>query len=190
MRTFHGISIGRGKGAPSIEDIAIMQGRICRFNGATPKFWPVLLHSLAVADLAKVAYQSEYLELCALLHDAAEVIISDIPMDIKIAKHDNLERIYLKNIYSSLGVPWPGIRDRSKIKAVDLRAGYAECAILGPPNIAEDFKRGIIPSDILAENIVSQYKEYVFDDILVPEGKYVVQYIHRVKQLLAALDEN
>lgn len=184
MRTFNGISVGHGKGAPSIEDIAIMQGRICRFNGATPRFWPVLLHSLAVADLAKLEYDDEYLELCALLHDAAEVVISDIPIDIKTFREKKLENIYLRNIYSSLNIPWPGFKARAKIKVVDRRAGYAECSLLGPVNIAEDFRWGIIPSDIFAENIVSQYTKYTFEDVLLSNGKYVQQYIQRVKLLL------
>lgn len=184
MRTFSGILIGRGKGAPSIEDIAIMQGRICRFNGATPRFWPVLLHSLAVADLAKLEYDDEYLELCALLHDAAEVVISDIPIDIKTLRQKKLENVYLKNIYSSLSIPWPDSKSRAKIKVIDRRAGYAECALFGPVSIADDFRWGVIPSDIFAENIVSQYTKYTLEDVLIPDGKYVQQYIQRVKLLL------
>ncbi len=184
MRTFSGILISRGKGAPSIEDIAIMQGRICRFNGATPRFWPVLLHSLAVADLAKLEYDDEYLELCALLHDAAEIVISDIPCDIKTSKQEKLENVYLRNIYSVLNIPWPDYKSRALIRVVDRRAGYAECALFGPAGIVDDFRWGVIPSDIFAENIVSKYTKYTFDDVLVPEGKYVQQYIQRIKLLL------
>lgn len=184
MRTFSGISVGKKKGAPSIEDIATMQGRICRFNGATKFYWPVLLHSLAVADLAQSEYNIPYLTLCALLHDAAETIISDIPRDIKTRQQERLERYYLANIYSALGIKWPNFMERSHIAVVDRRVGYAEAALFGPSNTADDFPLGRIPSDIFAENIVSQYTKFTFEDVLLPDGKYVKQYIDRVKSLL------
>lgn len=182
MRTYHGLLVRDGRGAPTIEDIAIMQGRICRFNGATQFYWPVLLHSLSVADLFPA---DNYLATCALLHDAAEVIISDIPRTIKPSYYSDIERRYLKNIYSSLSVPWPSRKHRKEISAADNAIGWAECRLFGPVNINLDFPNEEVPINDSAECIVGSYIDYCFEDVLNPSGKYVQLYIQRLKGCLA-----
>lgn len=184
LRTYNGIPISKGKGAPCIEDIAVMQGRICRFNGATTKYWPVLLHSLAVADLVQQCYSNDYLELCALLHDSAEVVISDVPRSIKLRSQYRQERKYLKNIYKTLVVRYPNKAARRLIARADNSIGYAECALLAHPHIKYDFPYLSIPSGRQAEDIVSRYLEYSFEDVLQPDGRYVLEYITRLTHLL------
>ena len=57
-----------------LEDIALALEKMPRFNGHTTSNWSVLDHSLAVASLVTPEYK-----LQALLHDATEAYICDIP---------------------------------------------------------------------------------------------------------------
>lgn len=61
-----------------IEDIAIALDVMPRFNGHTSQQWSVLDHSVAVARLVAPEYR-----LQALLHDASEAYICDIPSPLK-----------------------------------------------------------------------------------------------------------
>lgn len=186
LRTYNGLLVTKNGAAPTIEDIAVMQGRICRFNGATSKYWPVLLHSLAVAD----CFEDPYLIACALLHDSAEVIVGDTPCTMKGWYHDCIEKKYLKNIYKSLGVPWPTKKQRAIIKEADNKIGWAECYLVGPVNIEYDFPDGKIPRNKEAEGIVCRYLGYEFDEVLCPSGLFVNRYITRLKEALAELDKS
>ncbi len=58
------------EGTPTLRDIAIALGRLPRWCGATQVFWPVLAHTMVVADLLK-AYGPR-LELAGLTHDVDE----------------------------------------------------------------------------------------------------------------------
>lgn len=70
-------------GQIKIQDVAAHLSRIPRFVGATRNNWNVAAHSLHVANLAKVAGASDAVVLAALLHDAHEFLLSDIPSPIK-----------------------------------------------------------------------------------------------------------
>lgn len=62
----------------TIEDIAGALSKICRFNGQLKKFYSVAQHSMYVASLVP-----EPFKLQALLHDAAEAYVCDIPSPLK-----------------------------------------------------------------------------------------------------------
>ena len=64
----------------SIVDIAHSLSNICRYAGNSLFFYSVAEHSIYVSEHFK--YDKE-LALAALLHDAAEVVISDIPRMVK-----------------------------------------------------------------------------------------------------------
>jgi len=61
-----------------IEDIAYGLGRINRYAGQADRFWSVAEHSILVSRLVP-----EPLRLPALLHDAAEAYMNDIPKPVK-----------------------------------------------------------------------------------------------------------
>ena len=70
-------------GQIKINDVASHLSRIPRFCGATQTEWNVAAHSLHVAHLALKDGADNALVLAALLHDAHEFLLSDIPSPIK-----------------------------------------------------------------------------------------------------------
>lgn len=63
-----------------IEDIAHSLSMQCRYTGHTSRFYSVAEHSLI---LAKEFHTGWHYRLVALLHDAAEAYLSDIPRPLK-----------------------------------------------------------------------------------------------------------
>lgn len=102
IRTFTGIYMNVFEPTPEmicIEDIAHSLSMQCRFGGHLPEFYSVAEHSwhcsLMVANEHKLA---------ALLHDASEAYLLDIPRPIKHRLNnykkieDNLMNIIAKNL--------------------------------------------------------------------------------------------
>lgn len=64
-----------------IEDIAHALPMICRFNGHCSRFYSVAEHSLLVAAQVNILYPES--ALYALLHDASEAYLCDVPRPLK-----------------------------------------------------------------------------------------------------------
>lgn len=62
----------------TIEDIATGLSNVCRFNGQIKQWYSVAEHSIHVAELVPKEYK-----LQALLHDATEAYICDVPTPLK-----------------------------------------------------------------------------------------------------------
>lgn len=62
----------------TIEDIAGNLSKLCRFNGQLKQFYSVAQHSMYVAELVP-----EPFKLQALLHDATEAYVCDVPTPLK-----------------------------------------------------------------------------------------------------------
>src|SRR5690348_11028890 len=92
--SYSGAKIGLGLPAPKLHDIAMSLSRICRFTGQCKVFYPVLLHSMVVAHIAVLDRRA------ALLHDASEMFISDIPTPFKSPEMKKIERRLMMQIYS------------------------------------------------------------------------------------------
>lgn len=87
-----------------IEDIAHALSHLCRFGGHTSFFYSVAEHSLDVADRCNKARQLE-----ALLHDASEAYLLDIPSPVKalIPGYKEAEDRLMKVIAEKFGFAYP-----------------------------------------------------------------------------------
>lgn len=66
-----------------IEDIAHALSNICRFVGHSKSFYSVAQHSAYVAEIVKNLGASQDVQLAALMHDASEAYLADIPAPMK-----------------------------------------------------------------------------------------------------------
>ncbi len=75
-----------------VRDIAGALGHHCRFGGHCRVFYSVAQHSCLVADLAEARAGDEETIQWALLHDASEAYLGDLPHPLK--HHTELGRLY------------------------------------------------------------------------------------------------
>lgn len=88
--------------AISIFDIANALSRICRFSGNTPKFYSVAEHSIRVSKLVP-----DHMALEALLHDATEAYLGDVPAPVKnmLPDYKEVEERFQNAIDIRFGLP-------------------------------------------------------------------------------------
>lgn len=180
--THSGQKVGPGYEAPSVEDIAVSLGRICRFAGHGLRYWPVLLHSMIVADLSPMEFRG-----LALLHDGAEAMISDIPTPFKSNEMKELENELLDTIlfqhlsrqsyisYSTKPNDW------KIVKLADEEAFLGEVWCVGTKALRELYPDRC-PE---AEKLVRKYlRKYKIEDYLNSEGTAIIDFIRRVKSAI------
>ncbi|MBN9301656.1 MULTISPECIES: hypothetical protein [Dysgonomonas] len=87
-----------------IEDIAHALSMLCRFGGHCSEFYSVAQHSLLCADLVPEEYKLE-----ALLHDAAEAYLVDLPSPIKhrMPDYQTIEDKLMKVIAKKFDLVYP-----------------------------------------------------------------------------------
>ena len=97
-----------------IEDIAHALSYQCRFGGHLPKFYSVAQHSLNCSYLM----DNKELKLAALLHDASEAYLLDIPRPIKqsLSNYKEIEDGLMKLIAEKFGFEYPL---HSEVKKID-----------------------------------------------------------------------
>lgn len=126
-----------------IRDIAKALSKQCRFNGHCSHFYSVAQHSIHVAELAPPE-----LKVAALLHDAAEAYMGDIPTPLKklLPEYKQMEIRVEKVIFECYGVPYEKIFD---IKRFDLILLATEKRDLMPAAYGENWSmlNGIEPLD-------------------------------------------
>lgn len=91
-----------------IQDIAHALSNLCRFNGHVKKFYSVAEHSCHVSDL----FDSGYLRLMGLLHDASEAYLCDMPRPIKrsegfATRYLEAEEKLMHVIAAKFDIQWP-----------------------------------------------------------------------------------
>lgn len=113
-----------------IGDIAHSLSLLCRFGGHCAVFYSVAEHSIIVAEVLEMMGAEPVTVLAALLHDAEEAYLPDIPRPIKahmreaVAIYNNLEDAIDKKFLLK-DANWSSIRD------VDRRICVTEAKALG-----------------------------------------------------------
>ncbi len=108
IRTFTGQYVNVFEPDPEtikIEDIAHSLARQCRFGGHLPNFYSVAQHSLNCAYIT----DNKELKLAALLHDASEAYLLDIPRPIKsgLTNYKEIEDKLMMVIANKFGFEYP-----------------------------------------------------------------------------------
>ena len=177
--SYSGQKLGPDWDATCIAAIAISLGRITRFAGHGARFWPVLLHSMTVADLV-----CEEAKGIALLHDSVEILVSDVPTPFKPQAIKDIESVVLEKIfqahfsdqhyhnYQTVPELW------SLVKAADTEAFIGEIYVIGTKALRTLYT----DRSPRAERIVRKYlRKYKFEDYLNSDGVAVLDFIRKVK---------
>lgn len=179
--TYSGRQVGLNHEMPTATDIGIALGRICRFAGNGLRFYTVLQHSMAAADMLGGAGAPA--ELYALLHDATESIIGDIPRGFKTDELKQIEGELSDKLLESFSLAPMNLDKARLVKWADDRALLAEVWTVGPeclrrlPRFAE--------RDVEAEKLVRQYcGMYQLADLVEPSGLAVMDFTTRLQDLL------
>jgi uncharacterized protein len=98
-----------------IIDVAAALSKMCRFGGHCLNFYSVAEHCVLTAK-----FVSEPLRLTALLHDASEAYLVDIPRPIKrhLANYNDIEAQLMACVATRFGTAWPLPEE---VKRVDTR---------------------------------------------------------------------
>lgn len=151
-----------------IEDIAHALSMQCRFAGHIRKFYSVAEHSINVARLVP-----NEMKLQALLHDASEAYLTDIPSPIKVLLPDymKIEDVVQRAICEKYNVGYPF---EPEVKEADKACLIAEARNMLPiteyhwtknPDyysiyeLADKYVVGYTP-DIVAKVFMMRFNEY------------------------------
>lgn len=128
-----------------IEDVAHALSLTCRFGGHSKEFYSVSQHSCYCADLVP-----DSIKLKALLHDAHEAYVTDVPWPFKEwisgieEAQDAIDEVMLPKWGLDVGKPgW--------LKKIDIEVGLAEAKVLMPEGSYRSFipyREGYRPTDI------------------------------------------
>jgi uncharacterized protein len=101
----------------SIVDIAHALSNICRFGGHTKRFYSVAEHSIRVSHSVEPEFK-----LQALMHDAGEAYLFDMPSPIKkhLIGYEGLEQGVMRAISKQFQFPWPMSEEVEKADKLNL----------------------------------------------------------------------
>ena len=90
-----------------ISDIAQSLSKVCRFSGHCTRFYSVAEHSGIIADWLYEQTGDKALALQALLHDASETYLVDVPRPIKpfLTNYYEIEGRVMVAIFQRFGLP-------------------------------------------------------------------------------------
>jgi hypothetical protein len=99
-----------------IADIAHALSLTCRFAGECKRFYSVAEHSVRVAEIVPPKYK-----LRALLHDASEAYLPDLPRPMKaeLPEFKTMENIILVAIWQKFIAHYPEVGEKEIIKEAD-----------------------------------------------------------------------
>ena len=112
LQTFVGHPFYAGdmtKNAISIIDIAEALSKQCRYGGHCIEFYSVAEHSVLCYRYAQAIGLDRRLQRAALLHDASEAYLMDIPRPIKphLEGYAAIEHRIMMHIAETFDFPWP-----------------------------------------------------------------------------------
>lgn len=168
MLTYTGISITPDSiQSPSPTDLAVQMYRICRYAGAIR--CSLLLHSYLVAGLIE-PYADDNTLAWALLHDANECVLGDIPHPWKTPERKAVERVLDEAIAGRFRVDLAAV-DQVLVKQADRSAFWFETDCLGPlPNrekyIQKWVKDGFTP---MRPDVGARMVHYLSSALQVPD---------------------
>lgn len=105
-----------------LRDIARSLSMQCRFNGHVTRYYSVAEHSIHMSDYARTALGDLGAARWALLHDAPEAYLSDIPTPLKamLPGYREMEEEVEKAILDHIGW-YPDVISRAVVKELDSR---------------------------------------------------------------------
>ncbi|HEY9559765.1 MAG TPA: hypothetical protein VIR29_03130 [Anseongella sp.] len=134
-----------------IRDIAHGLAHITRFGGQAQNHITVAEHSLTVASLVPDEHK-----FTALMHDAAEAYLGDIPKPLKnlLPDYSRIEKYLMNIIAAKFGFEYPV---HPIIKEADMEAIRREWQ----ENVLNSRNRALIPEDIVVrEEFLLKFGEY------------------------------
>lgn len=156
----------------TLEDIATGLSNVCRFNGQIKQFYSVAQHSLFVAELVP-----EKFKLQALLHDATEAYICDVPTPLKRElgeAYQKYERRIAAAIGKKFGVDLVNLHDVVKqadriMLVTEHHALQAKVADWGPEYDAviryPNFRAPLAANYTVAATFMTQVEKYLHQGI-------------------------
>lgn len=128
-----------------IEDIAHALSMVCRYAGHVTRFYSVATHCCLMADHFR---HDPRLYLTALMHDAAEAYIGDMPRPLKqqLDQFRAIESSIEQGLAKVFGLtyPWP-----AEIKTADLRITLDERQVLKPLSVHLWVEESLKPLGVL-----------------------------------------
>lgn len=117
----------------NIEDIVRATSKLCRFGGHSRRFYSVAAHQFLVCRLAQVDHpRTSLVARCALLHDAAEAYVVDMPKPLKdrLPDYEAAEARAHAAICTALDLPPPSDPIWAQVKTYDVHAVHIEARLL------------------------------------------------------------
>jgi hypothetical protein len=146
----------------NIEDIAGALSKLCRFGGHCLHFLSVAEHSVHVAS-----HVSTPNKLAALLHDASEAYLVDIPRPIKrhLEEYNIYEKKIMKQIAAKFDFEWPLSAEIKRVdnailadeKAQNMAKSNMDWVLIEPPL---GVKLQFWSPAIAARNFMDAYYQY------------------------------
>jgi len=130
-----------------IADIAQSLSMNCRYNGHVKRFYSVAEHSILMSEMVP-----REIALYALMHDAAEAYVTDLPTPLKqlVGNFAHLEALSMAAIWEHFDMEHPTIEISDAVKEADMRMLVTERAQL----------LNNTPSNVWAEWRVNGYEPY------------------------------
>lgn len=154
-------------------DITWHLAHLCRFTGATHRFYSVAEHSVLVCQHVMQLTNDPDTHRAALLHDGTEAYLGDVSRPLKklLPTYMGIEHAFEEIITRRFALKW---HDREKIKTVDLRMLATEQhQLLSDPPFPWDSPlppypeviQGLAPDD--ARALFAHWYEVLFQERLV-----------------------